>query len=136
VQLHRDREKFSAAGVRLAIIGQGTPEHARHFQESQNVDLPMYTSRDRAAYRAAGTKIATLTELLGPKSVLKGIGRSARDRVHQGGIVGHPAQLGGVLIVMPDGSIPYVHLSQDASDNPPNDEVLEAAREAMGAAAL
>jgi hypothetical protein len=130
VQLHRDRRKFEEAGVRLAVIGQGRPEDARHFQETLEVDLPMYVSGDRAAYRAAGTKVGTLGELLGPRSVLKGIRRSASDRVVQGRIVGHAAQLGGVLIVKPDGSIPYAHLAQDASDTPPNDEVLAAARAA------
>jgi hypothetical protein len=135
VQLHRDRRKFEAAGVRLVVIGQGRPEDARHFSDQLNVDLPIYVSGDRAAYRGAGTKVGTLGELLGPRSVLKGIRRSASDRVVQGRIVGHAAQLGGVLIVKPDGSIPYAHLAEDASDNPPNDEVLAAAREATGATA-
>jgi AhpC/TSA antioxidant enzyme len=130
VQLHRDREKFDAAGVRLVVIGQGRPEHAREFMKTLDVDLPMLVSGDRAAHRAAGTKVGTLGELLGPRSVLKGIRRSASDRVVQGRIVGHAAQLGGVLIVKPDGSIPYVHLAEDASDNPPNDDVLAAARAA------
>jgi hypothetical protein len=53
--------------------------------------------------------------------------------VVQGRIVGHAAQLGGVLIVAPDGTIPYAHLAQDASDTPPNDEVLAAARSAAAA---
>jgi hypothetical protein len=132
VQLHRDREKFEAAGVRLVVIGQGRPENARDFMETLDVDLPIYVSGDRSAYKAAGTKVGTLGELLGPRSVLKGIRRSASDRVVQGRIVGHAAQLGGVLIVRPDGSIPYMHLADDASDNPPNDEVLEAARAATG----
>ena len=130
MQLHRDREKFEAAGVRLVVIGQGRPEDARKFMKTLDVDLPIYVSEDRAAHRAAGTKVGTLGELLGPRSVLKGIRRSASDRVVQGRIVGHAAQLGGVLIVRPDGSIPYAHLAEDASDNPPNDEVLEAARAA------
>jgi hypothetical protein len=132
VQLHRDREDFEAAGVRLAVVGQGRPEHARHFMESQKVDLPMYVSEDRAAHKAAGTKIATLAELIGPMSLLRGIRTSASEKVVQGRPIGHPAQLGGVLIVRPDGSIPYVHLADDASDNPPNSEVLEAARAAAG----
>lgn len=119
--------------MRLAVIGQGRPEDAQHFQETLDVDLPMYVSGDRAAYRAAGTKVGTLGELLGPRSVLKGIRRSASDRVVQGRIVGHAAQLGGVLIVAPDGTIPYAHLAQDASDTPPNDEVLAAARSAAAA---
>ena len=133
MQLHRDRKRFEEAGVRLVVIGQGRPEDARQFSHQLKVDLPIYVSRDRAAYRAAGTKVGTLGELLGPRSVLKGIRRSASDRVVQGRIVGHAAQLGGVLIVKPDGSIPYAHLSEDASDNPPNDEVLAAARAAAAA---
>jgi peroxiredoxin len=132
VQLHRDREEFEAAGVRLAVVGQGRPEHARDFMEAQKVDLPTYVSEDRAAHKAAGTKKATLNELIGPRSVLRGLRTSAAERVHQGRVVGHPAQLGGVLIVKPDGSIPYVHLADDPSDNPPNEEVLEAARAAAG----
>ena len=130
MQLHRDRDRFDAAGVRLAVIGQGTPAHARHFAESQKLELPLYVDRGRDAYRAAGTKVGTLGELLGPRSVLRGVQRSLTDRVHQGRTVGHPAQLGGVLIVRPDHSIAYAHLSEDASDNPPNREVLAAAREA------
>jgi peroxiredoxin len=132
VQLHRDRERFDATGVRLAVIGQGTPAHARHFQDTQGVDLPMYVDEGRESYRAAGTKVATFGELLGPRSLAKGVRRSFQDRVHQGRTIGHPAQLGGVLVVMPDGSIPYAHLADDASDNPPNDEVLAAIRAAVG----
>lgn len=131
MQLHRDRDRFDAAGVRLAVIGQGTSDHARDFQRSQDVDLPLYVDPDRASYRAAGTKVGTLAELLGPAVVARGLRVSLRDRVRQGRTVGHPAQLGGVLIVKPDGSIPYAHLSEDASDVPPNDEVLAAARKAV-----
>jgi hypothetical protein len=134
VQLHRDRKEFDATGARLVVIGQRTPEDALRFMESQKVDLPMYVSGDRKAYKAAGTKIGTMGELIGPKSVWRGIRSSARERVHQGKIVGHAAQLGGVLIVKPDGSIPYSHMSEDASDYPPNVEVLAAAREAAGGA--
>jgi hypothetical protein len=127
VQLHRDRDRFATAGVELAVVGQGTPAQARHFLESQHVDLPMYVDARRDAYRAAGAKVGTFGELLGPRSVLRGIRRSVRDGVRQGRTVGHPAQLGGVLVVCPDDSIAYAHLAEDASDNPPNDEVLAAA---------
>jgi prostamide/prostaglandin F2alpha synthase len=133
VQLHRDRDRFDEAGVRLVVIGQGTPDHARDFQRSQHVELPLYVDRDRSSYRAAGAKVGTLGELLGPSVVARGLRVSLRDRVRQGRVVGHAAQLGGVLIVKPDGSIPYAHLSGDASDVPPNDEVLAAAHEAARA---
>lgn len=134
MQLHRDREEFETAGVRLAVVGQGRPEHAAHFRETQGVDLPMLVDTERRAYEAAGTKIATFGELLGPGVVLRGIRRGLKSGVRQGRTIGHPAQLGGVMIVKPDGTVPYVHLADDASDNPPNADVLEAARRAASSA--
>ena len=130
MQLHRDRDRFREAGVRLVVIGQGTPEQAADFSRSQKVDLDLLADTERQAYKAAGTKVATVGELLGPRMIARGIRRSLTSGVHQGRTVGHPAQLGGVLLVMPDGAIPYAHLSDDASDNPPNEEVLEAVRQA------
>jgi peroxiredoxin len=128
MQLHRDREKFEEAGARLVLIGQGTPEEGAHFLKEQRVDLPLLVDKSRESYRRAGTKTATFSELLGPVVVAKGILSSIRNRKPQGRTVGHPAQLGGVLVITPDGSIPYAHLSDDASDNPPNEEVLKAVR--------
>ncbi len=134
MQLHRDREEFERACARLAVIGQGSPEHAAHFRESQGVDLDLLVDPERRAYKAAGTRKGTFGELLGPRVVARGVRRSLASRVRQGRTVGHPAQLGGVMLVMPDGSVPYVHLAQDASDNPPNEEVLAAVRSATASA--
>ncbi len=132
MQLHRDREEFEAAGVRLVVIGQGTPAHAIHFRDSHKIELEMLVDRGRDSYRAAGTKVATISELIGPSVVAKGTARALRQRLPQQRTQGHPAQLGGVMLVLPDGSVPYSHLSDDASDNAPNDEVLAAVRQATG----
>jgi hypothetical protein len=131
VQLHRARDEFEAAGVRLTVIGMGTPEQAAHFREERGVDFDLLVDPERKAYKAAGTKKATLDELLGPKVVARGIRSALRSRVVQGRTVGHPAQLGGVMLVMPDGSVPYTHLADDASDNAPVREILEAVRTAV-----
>ena len=56
MQLHRDREKFYAAGARLVVIGQGTPRHAQHFREQFDLDdLEILVDPDREAYAIAGT---------------------------------------------------------------------------------
>ena len=133
MQLQRDREKFEAAGVRLAFVGMGTPPMAEDFRRQFKVTLPILIDRDREAYKAAGTKVGGVTDLLSPKVMAKGLLTTARTGVVQGRTKGDPAQLGGVLIVRPDGTIPYAHLAEDASDNPPNSEVLEAARAAAAA---
>ena len=133
MQLHRDRDEFAEAGVELAVIGQGDPDDAARFRRTQHVEeLPLFTDKKRESYAAAGTKIATFTELLGAKVVRRGLRSSAVNKVFQGKVRGHAAQLGGVIIVKPDGKIAYSHLSDDASDYPENEEVLEAARAAAG----
>jgi hypothetical protein len=134
VQLHRDRDAFEAAGVELAVIGQGTPRHAKHFEEQHDLDLTLLVDPERKTYKAAGAKIANVGELLGPRVVAKGLRTALSERVVQGRTQGHPAQLGGVLVVAPGGAVTWAHLASDAGDNPPNAEVLEAARAAASGA--
>ena len=134
VQLHRTRDKFEEAGARLAVIGQGTPQQAEEFRRAQSITLPLYADPQRQAFDAAGAKIATLTEIVNPRIVARGIGHTVTSRLRQGSIavhqwrIGgeHPSQLGGVLVIAPDDSIRYAHMSEDASDNPPVEEVLAA----------
>lgn len=135
MQLHRDREKFEQAGVNLAVIGQGNTDYAQDFIKANKIDgLQVLVDASRESYKAAGAKIATFSELLGPRMVAKGTSSAIRTGLPQTRTKGHPAQLGGVLIVAPDGSVPYAHLADDASDNAPNAEVLAAARTAAKAA--
>lgn len=127
MQLYRDRDRIEAAGARLVVIGQGNPAQANHFRETQKVnDLPILVDPKRKTYKLAGTKVGSFSELLGPAVVLKGIRTSAKEKVRQGATVGHAAQLGGTVLVLPDGSVPWTHLSDDASDNASVDEIVEA----------
>jgi peroxiredoxin len=131
VQLHRAREDFDAAGVRLAVIGQGTPRHAQHFVDEYDLDgMQVLVDPERQTYKAAGAKVATVDELWNPKVVARGTKVSAKERVVQGRTDGHAAQLGGTLVVAPGGEIAYAHMSDDASDNAPVEEILTAARAA------
>jgi hypothetical protein len=131
VQLHRDREEFDAAGARLAVVGQGTPRHARAFIDDHGLEgLTLLVDPDRKTYAAAGAKVGGVTDLFGPGVALRGLKAVAGERVIQGRTIGHPAQLGGVLVIARGGEITWSHLANDAGDNPPNSDVLEAAREA------
>ena len=131
MQLHRDREQFERAGVELVAIGNGTVEQAAEFVRSHELEgLALLVDPERRVYEAAGARVGTLSQLVGPRVVLSGARRAAGAGQRQGRVIGHAAQLGGVLIVAPDGSVPYVHLAENASDLAPAEEVLEAARRA------
>jgi peroxiredoxin len=130
VQLHRAREQFDAAGASVTLIGQAMPRHATHFRRRQAIELPVLADEKRISYKAAGAKVATMGELLGPKVVAKGIATTARTGLLQGRTIGHPAQLGGTMVINPAGEIVWSHMSQDASDNAEPDEILAALRRA------
>lgn len=130
MQLHRARQEFHDADASLTLIGQATPRQAAHFRRRQGIELPVLADENRASYKAAGAKVATLGELLGPNLIAKGVATAARTRVVQGRTVGHPAQLGGAMVIEPGGAVVWSHMSSDASDNAEPDEILAAARRA------
>jgi peroxiredoxin len=129
VQLHRARGDLEATGGAIVLIGQATPRHAAHFRRRVELEWPVLADRTRESYRAAGAKVGTVGELLGPKAVTKGIRASRRSGVVQGRTIGHPAQLGGVLVIATDGAVVWSHMSEDVSDNAaPADIVAALAR--------
>ena len=122
------REEFEAAGVTLTLIGQLTPRHAAHFRRRQDLHVAVLADEHRQSYKAAGAKIATMGELLGPRVMAKGLATSRKTGQVQGRTMGHPAQLGGTLLIEPDGTIAWSHMSEDAGDNAEPEEILAAAR--------
>ena len=129
MQLHRARSEVEAADVELVLIGQVTPRQAAHFRERYAPELRILADERRESYRAAGAKIATTTELIGPTSVRKGVAKAVRSggRLRQGRMIGHPAQLGGALLIAPDGRVVWSHMAENAADNASAEEILAAA---------
>ena len=122
--------------MELVAIGNGTVEQAAAFVRSQGLDgLRLVVDPERRVYEAAGARVGTLSQLVGPRVMLAGARLAAGGSgARQGQVIGHAAQLGGVLIVAPDGSVPYAQLAENAADLAPGEEVLEAARKAGAAA--
>jgi len=129
VQLHRAQEEFEAAGVRLVLIGQATPRHANHFRKQLGLEpLPVLADEERTSYRVAGLARGSVTQLVGPRSVLRGVKHGARSGVMQGRPIGDVAQLGGEMIITPDGSVAWSHAQQHAGDTTAPEDLLEAVR--------
>lgn len=122
------RDEFEAAGARLVLIGQATPRQAAHFRRRQEIELPVLADKERASYKAAGAKVATRSELLGPKVIAKGAVATAQTGQVQTRPIGHIAQLGGAMVIRADGQVAWSHMSDDASDNASPEEILAAVR--------
>lgn len=125
VGLHAVARDLERVGAPLTLIGQGTPGNAAAFREQFSLTVDVLVDTDRLAYRAAGARRGSLSQLLGPRVLARGVSRALRSGVAQGRTVGHPAQLGGLLLIRPGGEVAWSHLSGDASDYPPAAVVLE-----------
>ena len=110
----------------MVLIGQATPKHAAHYKRRFAPELEILADEKRESYRAMGFPRAGATQLLGPKSVAKGLVRGASSGVGVGRVIGDVQQLGGTFIVDENGVFLWSHVQQDASDNPSVDELLEA----------
>jgi hypothetical protein len=136
VQLHRARSDFDAAGAGLVLIGQATPRHAAQFRQRLGIDLPVLADERRETYKAAGARMGSVGNLLGPRSVAGGVTKAIRSlgKVRQGRVIGNAAQLGGALVIAPGGEVTWSHMSENPDDNASPHELLEAARKASRAA--
>ena len=128
MQVHRARERFDAAGVRLALIGQGRARQAAAFRRRMGLAVPVLADAHRDSYRAAGAHRGSLEQLVGPRSVVSGLHHMARSGVVQGRPVGDVTQLGGAMAIRPDGTIALHRMAEHAGDNAEPAELLAAVR--------
>lgn len=142
-QLRREIKSIHAHGAELVVIGNGTRHFARAFREDLQLETPLYVDSSRASYRALGMHRG-IARTLGSWRTWVKLGRALRDGIRQKrvqvivrwwyqsvpvlipGADGDAWQLGGVLLVLPDGRVPYRYLSTIAGDHPPAAEVMAA----------
>ena len=72
-----------------------------------------------------------MIDLFGPKVIAKGALTGVRETTIQTRTIGDAAQLGGAIVVAPDGKIAWSHMSNDAGDNASPEEILAAVRDAV-----
>lgn len=128
--MDRAREQFDSAGSKLVLIGQLTPRHAAHFRRRQGIEVMVLADNDRASYRAAGAKTGGVGDLLGPSVVAKGVMTTLKTGKMQTRTIGSPTQLGGAMVIRPNGTVAWSRMAADASDNAPPEEILAAVHEA------
>jgi peroxiredoxin len=124
-QLRAQVDRIHERGAELVVIGNGNRHFARGFREQLGLATPLYVDTTRVSYRALGMRRSLRRTLLSPAAWRSGW-RALRAGFRQRRTQGDPWQLGGVLVVTPDGRVPYAHLSETAGDHPPVADVLAA----------
>ncbi len=120
-------DEVKQAGLELAIIGSGTPHFAKAFLEDLKLgDLPVYCDQELKSFAAAELRRSWGT-VLDPRALAKGL---VAMKYKQKKTMGDATQQGGVLIVRPDGTIPYHFVSRFAGDHAKNATILAEVKKA------
>lgn len=128
--MHRERKRIRQAGAELVLIGMGDLRYAQAFQKEFDLSCPIRVDPTRAAYKALSMKRGVGRTVALP-SVWAARFRASRAGFRQHGIEGDPWQLGGVLVVLPEGRVAYRYLSDTSADHPPVAEILAALERAV-----
>ena len=111
-------------GAELIIVGNGRPEHAIDFRDSEHVESPLYVDPELRAYAAAGLKRG-LRSSLSVGVLLRGL-RAFGEGKRQGATMGDPWQQGGVFIIRPGNLVDFSYISAEAGDHPSVEAILSA----------
>ena len=127
--MHREREAFKKLGAQAVVIGHSSLRYAKAFVDETGIELPVFVDEKRDAYKALGFK-RPLLSFLTPK-VFKRAAEARKEGFTQPGVQGDAFQLGGVILLMPDGSMPYTYASRFAGDHPKLDDLKAAVKRAV-----
>ena len=127
--MHREREAFKKLGVQAVVVCHSSLRYAKAFVDETKIDLPVYVDEKRVVYKALEFK-RPLLSFLNPK-VFKRAAEARREGFTQPGVHGDAFQLGGVVLLMPDGSMPYKYASQFAGDHPKLEDLKAEIRSAL-----
>ena len=116
-------EEIKSKGVRLVVIGNGQPWHAKAFREDEGIPFELWVDPEMKAYRAAGLRRG-LAKAVSRRS-LGHVWRAIRSGFRQTKIQGDPWQLGGAFVITPDGKTLYEQVSREAGDHVPIPELME-----------
>ncbi|MCC7539552.1 MAG: AhpC/TSA family protein [Deltaproteobacteria bacterium] len=121
--MRHEKARTDATGADVVVVGNGAPQFIEAFREDVHYDGKLVTDPKRGAYRLLEMKRPRLAAA--PMTLLRAAQAFAQGH-RQVRTMGDTAQLGGVVVVRPDGEMPYRRISSYAGDHPPFDEVLAA----------
>jgi peroxiredoxin len=124
VHLHREKKAIEKKGAQLVFVGNGNKAMAAAFRDQFEITSPLYVDTKRASYAALdfGRNPLSLATTGAAKAAARALGEGFRQGLTQG----DAWQLGGVVVVKKDGSVPFRYASKHPGDHPAVEDVVAA----------
>ncbi len=115
---------FSQRGAQLIVVGNGKVKDLKKFRDVTGYRGILLTDPTRDAYKILKFK-SGISDIIGVKSFTQSFS-ALRSGFIPGSLQGHALQLGGAVVVVPEGNITYLFRSSAAGDHPPLETLLAA----------
>ncbi len=127
-QLRQDYDRIAAANLKLVVITPHPYAAVTAYQAEHNLTYPILSDNRRKGYRRYGLGRLSVLHEINPLTWLRNLS-SLRQQGIARSTDADMAQLGGVFVIDNGGTLRFVHIAHDAADNPPTNEIIEAAQE-------
>jgi peroxiredoxin len=123
--LRRAKHRFVDEGLQVLLVGMGSAEETRAFQQQFDVPYSIVCNPDRDLYRAYGLREGNLGELVSPGLALRSL--KALGRGHLPGVPRQDVrQMPGTFVIDSRGRFLLQHFAKNAADHLPPDSMLAA----------
>lgn len=124
-QLRQKQKELVERGVDVKVITFDDPELANPYAESLLAEWPLLVDSDRSLYRHYGFERGSWSAIYGVSSVVRYLGLILSG--HRPGRPGKDwRQLGGDVLVDPEGIVRMHHVSKTPHDRPTMEHLLSA----------
>lgn len=127
LQVWAERSKFESAGAKIVFIGNGQHTYIEKFQDELNLKGALIlTDPSLMSFRAAGFRHGFFA-LFQPRSAFNFAKLAANGLSNQVATSekGTNWQLGGIVVMKPDGKVAYHFVSEALGDYPPANDYAE-----------
>lgn len=127
MQLQQRRAEIDASEVQVAAVTFEAPQRAAAYVDETKFPWPILIDQSRSLYRAYGMQRGSFWAIWGPQNwgaYFKIMARGRMPRRPHDDV----NQLGGDVLVDPDGIVRLHHVGRGPADRPPVDFLLEAVR--------
>jgi hypothetical protein len=126
----RQSAALASLGARIAVLFFSQLNRLPDYRKRHGIppDIPLLADEGRTAYKAYGMRVGTLRQVYAPEVLAKYArliksGMNLRLKTDE-----DTRQLGGDIVVGPDGTVVFAVCSKNQADRPSVDEIVAAFR--------
>jgi len=131
VQLRQRAGDLQTLNVEILVVTFEDAASARRYLGDTDLPWPLVLDEDRRLYRAYGMERGRWWQIYGPRTLFTYLRLLLGGR-RLAAPGGDPDQLGGDILVDPDGRIRLQYVSDNPADRPPVEQIVSLIRSGAG----